>query len=84
MWQDFNSDGVLKYPNFLETVTQIIPMYKLRSIGGGLYLTGALVMVYNLLMTMSKAKLLANKPRKHQLYKSLSFSGHDTFWHRQN
>ena len=34
MWKQFTPDGVLKYPNFLETVVQILPMYKLR---GGWY-----------------------------------------------
>jgi cytochrome c oxidase cbb3-type subunit I/II len=27
MWKEFTADGLLAYPNFLETVTQIIPMY---------------------------------------------------------
>ena len=51
MWQQFNPEGTLVYPNFLETVTQIMPMYVLRAFGGLLYLTGALVMVYNLVKT---------------------------------
>jgi cytochrome c oxidase cbb3-type subunit I/II len=51
MWKEFDSDGFLAYPNFLETVTQIIPMYVMRSIGGTMYLTGTLIMVYNLLKT---------------------------------
>ena len=51
MWQQFNPEGTLVYPNFLETVTQIMPMYVLRAFGGLLYLTGALVMAYNLVKT---------------------------------
>ena len=51
MWQQFNPEGTLVYPNFLETVTQIMPMYVLRAFGGLLYLIGALVMVYNLVKT---------------------------------
>ena len=27
MWKQFTPDGFLQYPNFLETVTQIVPMY---------------------------------------------------------
>jgi len=53
MWKDFNPDGTLKYGNFLETVTAIMPMYYMRAIGGTLYVLGALVMVYNLVRTMS-------------------------------
>jgi cytochrome c oxidase cbb3-type subunit I/II len=51
MWKAFDSQGYLQYSNFLETVTQIVPMYQLRALGGLLYLVGALVMVVNLLKT---------------------------------
>jgi cytochrome c oxidase cbb3-type subunit I/II len=34
MWKQFNPDGTLTYGNFLETVTQIMPMYWMRAIGG--------------------------------------------------
>jgi cytochrome c oxidase cbb3-type subunit I/II len=34
MWKQFTTDGFLQYPNFLETVLQIIPMHMLRAIGG--------------------------------------------------
>lgn len=51
MWKQFTADGLLQYPNFLETVTQIIPMWRLRSVGGTLYLAGVLLMAYNLIKT---------------------------------
>nr|WKN35475.1 cytochrome-c oxidase, cbb3-type subunit I [Tunicatimonas sp. TK19036] len=51
MWKEFTQEGLLAYPNFLETVTQIRPMYMLRAGGGALYITGALIMVYNLIKT---------------------------------
>lgn len=51
MWKQFNKDGFLQYPNFLETVIRIIPMYRLRAIGGSLYLFGAFLMAYNLFKT---------------------------------
>ncbi|MEO0900578.1 MAG: cytochrome-c oxidase, cbb3-type subunit I [Bacteroidota bacterium] len=54
MWKDFNPDGSLVYGNFLETVTQIIPMYWMRAIGGSLYLVGMLIMVYNVVVTIRK------------------------------
>ncbi|WP_285058732.1 cytochrome-c oxidase, cbb3-type subunit I [Pedobacter ginsengisoli] len=62
MWKDFTEEGMLRYPNFLETVIQIIPMYMLRSAGGVLYLAGVLVMTYNLIKTVNRGKLLANEP----------------------
>ncbi|MCB0664301.1 MAG: cytochrome-c oxidase, cbb3-type subunit I [Saprospiraceae bacterium] len=52
MWKQFTPDGFLQYGNFLETVTQIIPMYAVRVLGGTIYFVGLLLMVYNLAKTM--------------------------------
>ncbi|MEO8794673.1 MAG: cytochrome-c oxidase, cbb3-type subunit I [Daejeonella sp.] len=62
MLKEFSAEGMLKYPSFLATTLQIIPMHVLRSIGGTLYLTGVIVMTYNLVKTMQSGKLLANEP----------------------
>jgi len=51
MWKQFSPDGTLVYGNFLETVTQIMPMYMLRAFGGTLYLTGFLLLAYNVIRT---------------------------------
>jgi cytochrome c oxidase cbb3-type subunit I/II len=51
MWKQFTKDGFMQYPNFLETVLQLIPMYRLRAIGGSLYILGALMMAFNLWKT---------------------------------
>jgi cytochrome c oxidase cbb3-type subunit I/II len=51
MWKQFNPDGTLVYGNFLETVTQILPMYMMRAIGGTLYLTGFVLLVINIVKT---------------------------------
>ncbi|MBK9334282.1 MAG: cytochrome-c oxidase, cbb3-type subunit I [Ignavibacteria bacterium] len=61
MWKQFTPEGLLQYPNFLETVIKIIPMYIMRSVGGSLYLIGVLVMVYNLFKTVKSGKLIANE-----------------------
>ena len=53
MWKQFNPDGTLKYGNFLETVTAIMPMYAMRAIGGSLYVLGIIILVYNVYKTMS-------------------------------
>jgi cytochrome c oxidase cbb3-type subunit I/II len=52
MWKEFTDMGFLKYPNFLETVTQIMPMYIARIVGGTLYLTGVIIGVWNLYKTV--------------------------------
>jgi cytochrome c oxidase cbb3-type subunit I/II len=62
MWKEFTPDGALKYPNFLETVTQILPMYTLRIVGGTLYLAGALFATWNLYQTARQGSLLADEP----------------------
>ena len=61
MWKEFTQDGYLAYPNFLETVTQIVPMYMMRAFGGTLYLTGTLVMIYNLLKTAATGDFIADE-----------------------
>jgi cytochrome c oxidase cbb3-type subunit I/II len=51
MWKQFNPDGTLVYGNFLETVSEIMPMYWMRAIGGTFYIIGASIGVYNMIMT---------------------------------
>ncbi len=52
MWKQFNPDGTLLYGNFLETVTEIIPMYWMRAIGGSMYIFGMFIMLYNIYKTI--------------------------------
>ncbi len=61
MWKEFTPEGVLKYPNFLATTLEIIPMHMMRAIGGALYLSGAIIMTYNLVKTIKRGSLLANE-----------------------
>ncbi|HYI76043.1 MAG TPA: cytochrome-c oxidase, cbb3-type subunit I, partial [Chryseolinea sp.] len=61
MWKEFNPEGFLVYKNFLETTVQIVPLYGLRAIGGGLYLIGAFIMTYNLFKTAQRGNFIANE-----------------------
>jgi cytochrome c oxidase cbb3-type subunit I/II len=54
MWKQFTPLGTLQYPNFLETVLQIIPMHIIRATGGLLYFTGVILMTYNLIKTAAQ------------------------------
>ena len=56
MWKQFTKDGFLQYPNFLETIVQVVPMFKLRAVGGTLYIAGVLMMAYNLYRTAKAGK----------------------------
>jgi cytochrome c oxidase cbb3-type subunit I/II len=51
MWKQFTPEGILQYANFLETVTQIIPFYVIRSVGGTMYFLGICIGVYNVYKT---------------------------------
>jgi cytochrome c oxidase cbb3-type subunit I/II len=55
MWRAFEPDGRLVYPDFIETVVRLLPMYWLRFTGGTLFFCGLLLMVYNLYKTIRMA-----------------------------
>jgi cytochrome c oxidase cbb3-type subunit I/II len=57
MWRAQNDGGGLLYPNFVETLLAIKPMYWMRLVGGSLYLVGFLVMAYNLWRTARAGRL---------------------------
>jgi cytochrome c oxidase cbb3-type subunit 1 len=50
MWRAYDHLGFLQY-SFIETVEAMHPFYVIRALGGLLFLTGALLMVYNLWRT---------------------------------
>ena len=59
MWKQFNDAGNLVYPNFLEIVTQIMPMYYMRLFGGSLYFIGMCILVYNIYKTVKAGSFVA-------------------------
>ncbi|WP_396160772.1 cytochrome-c oxidase, cbb3-type subunit I [Flavobacterium sp.] len=62
MWKQFKPDGgALQYGNFLETVTELMPMYWMRAVGGTLYLTGVIVLVYNIIRTVRQGSPVENE-----------------------
>ena len=61
MWRAFTPDGFLVYPNFLETVTQIIPMYAIRALGGTLFISGVVLAIVNYWKTVKSGELIANE-----------------------
>lgn len=56
MWRDTNIDGTLKWA-FIESVKASYPFWIIRLLGGTLYLSGMLLMFYNVVRTM-----LAGRP----------------------
>jgi cytochrome c oxidase cbb3-type subunit I/II len=61
MWQEFTAEGTLRYPNFLETVVRLIPMYALRATGGTLFTTGAVIALVNLWRTAKQGALIGGE-----------------------
>jgi cytochrome c oxidase cbb3-type subunit 1 len=65
MWREYGSDGYLVYA-FSEVVSAMFPMYLIRAAGGLMYLSGALIMVFNVWMTIAgkqrQEKLMTETP----------------------
>ena len=52
MWREYGLDGYL-VNSFVDTVEAIHPMYVIRATGGALYLSGFLIMIYNVWQTLA-------------------------------
>jgi cytochrome c oxidase cbb3-type subunit 1 len=50
MWRAYNQDGTLTY-SFVEAVAASYPGYVVRFLGGAMFLSGMLIMAYNVYMT---------------------------------
>ena len=55
MWRAINEEGLLQYPNFVDIVQRLAPFYWVRLLGGLLYLTGAILMAVNFILTVRGA-----------------------------
>jgi cytochrome c oxidase cbb3-type subunit I/II len=82
MWKEFTPDGFLKYGNFLETVTQIMPMYYIRALGGTLYFAGTLVMIYNLIATIRQGSFIGDESAEAPARVATAGVHQGEHWHR--
>jgi cytochrome c oxidase cbb3-type subunit I/II len=55
MWKAIDEHGHLIYPDFVETVTRIVPLYWVRALGGVFFISGFLIMIYNIFKTIQGA-----------------------------
>jgi len=55
MWRAVSDDGTLTF-TFIESVKATYPFYAIRLLGGLLYLSGMLLMTYNMVKTMAAGK----------------------------
>jgi cytochrome c oxidase cbb3-type subunit I/II len=81
MWKQFSPDGFLVYGNFLETVTQIIPMYAMRVFGGLMFFTGLLLMIFNIWKTVRAGKFISNENAEASPRLKVA-ALHNDHWHR--
>jgi cytochrome c oxidase cbb3-type subunit 1 len=57
MWRAVSEDGTLTY-TFVESVKATYPFYTIRLLGGLLYLSGMLIMLYNVVKTMGAERTI--------------------------
>lgn len=80
MWQTFTPEGQLQY-QFMDVVMSVKPFYILRALGGTIYLTGAVLMGYNLIKTVKSGSFQATVDAEAApLEKKYAPTG-KTFWH---
>lgn len=84
MWRGMSDSGALLYPNFVETVIRILPMYWVRAFGGVLVLAGFFMLVYNIYKTIK----LAPAQSEPDVFKAVSYKnsgdhGHEESGHRK-
>lgn len=61
MWRGIDESGKLMYPEFVETVRVVLPLYWLRTFGGAMFLSGAVLLGVNFVMTW------ANRPAVYEV-----------------
>lgn len=80
-WQYFNPDGTLMHKDFLETVIDMRPYYILRSLGGLLYISGAIMWIYNIVKTVKKGNFVADEEVEVSVERHVATGGKE-YWHR--
>lgn len=81
MWKTFTEEGQLKF-QFLETVTNILPMYMTRSLGGSLFLIGVFIMIYNIYKTVKAGSLVADEAAEAPPLPKIIEAHGQQHWHR--
>jgi cytochrome c oxidase cbb3-type subunit I/II len=55
MWKAFDQSGRLAHPDFIESVVQLLPMYWVRLVGGGMYFVGTALGAFSIFRTIFAA-----------------------------
>jgi len=62
MWRAFDQTGNLQYPDFVETVVALLPMYWIRVLGGMMYIAGAFLAAINFYKTWQTRPAVYDEP----------------------
>jgi cytochrome c oxidase cbb3-type subunit I/II len=81
MMSEFTPEGPLRYA-FVDMLDGMKNFYMLRSLGGALYLIGAVLMVVNLVKTIKKGNFQANEPAEAPALAKVEVSHGKEHWHR--
>ena len=82
MWRAIDPTGRLTYPDFVETVVRIAPLFWIRATGGVLYIIGFALMCYNLWKTYRLAPKSQHAPVFEALPLQPERRPEGTPWHR--
>tara|TARA_B100000508_G_scaffold141091_1_gene146295 strand:+ start:21230 stop:23425 length:2196 start_codon:yes stop_codon:yes gene_type:complete len=82
MWQEFNPDGTLAHPEFLETVNALAPFYVMRAFGGAIYIVGVVMMGYNLFKTAKLGNFSNDEVVEVTSTRDKKINTKGEFWHR--
>jgi cytochrome c oxidase cbb3-type subunit I/II len=61
MLRQYTSDGLLTYPNFIETSAKLHHFYVIRVVGGTLFLLGFLMFLFNIVKTIKLGNMVDNE-----------------------
>jgi cytochrome c oxidase cbb3-type subunit I/II len=78
MWRAVDADGKLKYPDFVQTVETIQPLYWIRALGGLLFILGFVLFVYNIVKTIKNAPQAAKDAEALVSKTGFDHEAHDT------
>lgn len=77
MWRAITPEGKLLYPDFVETVLKIVPLYWVRALGGLLFIISFFIFIYNIYKSVKMRPELAHKDTEIQVITSSKAAAHE-------
>jgi cytochrome c oxidase cbb3-type subunit I/II len=80
MMKSFTPEGQLEY-QFMDIVNSVAPFYMLRALGGLLYLSGLIIMIYNLVKTTQQGEFIESEEAEAAPLAKEYHAPKNSFWH---